>query len=150
MIQFKSILRSEPGVTGGGVQKYYASVHREQPVTLQKFVWEVSRASTLNRVDVHAAIQAFLELIPAYLADGKIVRLGEFGSFYATISSRGEETEEDVTGASIKGAKIRFRPGPEMKGLVNSFKYQKYSPLTVIKGGDEDAPDETTTDEAAA
>lgn len=126
-ILIKSILRPEPGVAGGGTPKYYASIQREQSVDIRKFVADVTRASTLNRADVHAAVQAFLELIPSYLADGKIVKLGDLGSFYATINSVGEESEEAVTGNSIRKANVRFRPGAEMKELVNNFKFQKIS-----------------------
>ena len=125
-ILFKPILRPEPGVAGGGNPKYYASVHREQPVDIRKFVFDVTRASTLNRADVHAAIQAFLELIPNYLADGKIVRLGDLGSFYANISTVGEASEEAVTSKSIRKAYVRFRPGAEMTELVSNYKFQKY------------------------
>ncbi len=124
-ILFKPILRPEPGVVGGGTPKFYASVHREQSVDLKKFIADVTRASTLNRADVHAAIQAFLELIPNYLADGKIVNLGDLGSFYANISSVGEETGEAVTSNSIKKATVRFRPGVEMRDLVKNFKFKK-------------------------
>ena len=131
-ILFKPILRPEPGVAGGGTPKYYASVHREQPVDIRRFVSDVTRASTLNRADVHAAIQAFLELIPWYLADGKIVQLGELGSFYVNISSVGQDAEENVTSHTIKRANVRFRPGQEMKELVNNFKFQKYGPTLNI------------------
>jgi len=142
-ILFKTILRSEPGVAGGGTPKYYASVHREQPVDIRKFVADVTRASTLNRADVHAAIQALLELIPNYLADGKIVRLGDLGSFDANISSVGEASEEDVTSNSIKKAYVRFRAGAEMKELVNNFKFQKLGQtLTVSQNGANTSPEE--------
>ncbi len=124
-ILFKPILRPEPGVVGGGTPKFYASIHREQAVDLKKFIADVTRACTLNRADVHAAIQAFLEMIPYYLADGKIVKLGELGSFYTTISSAGEDAPEDVTSNSIKKANVRFRPAAEMKNLVRNFKFQK-------------------------
>ncbi|MEM9324994.1 MAG: HU family DNA-binding protein [Bacteroidota bacterium] len=138
-ILFKTILRPEPGVAGGGNPKFYATIEREQPVDLRKFVNEVSRACTLNRADVHAAVQAFLELIPSYLADGKIVYLGDLGSFYATINSRGEDSEVEVTSSSIKKANVRFRPGPEMKNLVSNFAFRKVGPtLTVVTDDDDD------------
>lgn len=145
-ILFKPILRPEPGVAGGGNPKYYASVHREQPVDIRKFVLDVTRASTLNRADVHAAIQAFLELIPNYLADGKIVRLGDLGSFYSNISSVGEESEEAVTSNSIRKAYVRFRPGAEMNELVSNFKFQKYSQTLTVAQNEANASPE---DEAA-
>ena len=145
-ILFKPILRPEPGVAGGGTPKYYASVHREQPVDIRRFVADVTRASTLNRADVHAAIQAFLELIPLYLADGKIVRLGDLGSFYANISSTGEESEAAVTSKSIKKAYVRFRASAEMKELVNNFKFQK---LGQTLNGSQNEADSPTEEEAA-
>lgn len=144
-ILIKSILRPQPGVAGGGTPKYYASVHREQPVDIRRFVEDVTRASTLHRADVHAAIQAFLELIPRYLADGKIVRLGDLGSFYANISSIGEDSEEAVTSNSIKKAYVRFRASAEMKELVRNFKFRKLG--QILNGSQNEA--DSSTEEAA-
>ena len=142
-ILIKPILRPEPGVAGGGIPKYYASVHRKQPVDIRKFVADVTRASTLNRADVHAAIQAFPGLILNYLADGKIVRLVDLGSFYANVSSVGEASEEAVTSKSIKKVYIRFRAGAEMKELVNNFKFQKLGQtLNVAQHGANALPEE--------
>jgi hypothetical protein len=40
-------------------------------------------------------------------------------------ASEGHTKEEDVSAASIKGAKTIFTPGPNLKEMLSSLKYTK-------------------------
>jgi predicted histone-like DNA-binding protein len=65
------------------------------------------------------------KLLCKHLADGKIVRFGDFGAFQASISSGGAETEEKFKPSLIKGAKVLFRPGIDLREMLNNLKYTK-------------------------
>lgn len=67
---------------------------------------------------------------------GEIVRLGNLGSFYVTLRSAGALIQKDVKEGLIKGARVRFRPGKEIKKALKALEYGKYKPE-----GDKDDPE---------
>ena len=72
-----------------------------------------------------AALEAFLQVVPAELARGNIVELGDFGSFWLRTQSDGEEAQESVTRRNIKSIKPQFRPGKEFKNSLNTISFVK-------------------------
>nr|WP_231552354.1 hypothetical protein [Capnocytophaga canimorsus] len=61
-----------------------------------------------------------------HLSNGEIVKFGDFGSFQITITSEGVDDEKKFTAANIKGNKIQFRPGTDLKEMLATVKYEKY------------------------
>lgn len=49
-----------------------------------------SDLSTVSPVDVMAVLEACFQTVPAELAEGRIVRFGDFGSFFTTLQKRGD------------------------------------------------------------
>jgi predicted histone-like DNA-binding protein len=124
-IKFKIIERGQPGVTGGGTKKYYAAVVNDGELTLDDVTRLIEKSCTVNGADIRAVLYALVESAIDNLAAGKIVRLGDLGSMRMSISSEGKEKESDVTASSIKDASIIFTPGPKLKTMLGSVKYQK-------------------------
>ena len=105
--------------------KYYANAKSNGNVTLRQLAKQIAEISTVSTIDTIASLEALLKVIPNHIADGKIVRLGAFGSFSLAISSEGSDTEDQVTSTNIKGNKLRFRPGKEFKNVLNNITYTK-------------------------
>jgi len=124
-IEFNVIQRGEPGVVGGGVKKYYATNQSTGELTLAGLSKRIEQMSTVNGADVRAVVYALLEVMILEMADGKIVRLGELGSLRVTISSEGVEKEEDVRASTIRGAKVIFTPGKDLKTMLETLTYEK-------------------------
>ena len=82
-------------------------------------------STTVSDTDVLAVLNDLTKLLARHLADGKIVRFGDFGSFQVSISSEGAETEEKFNASLIKSAKILFRPGIDLKNTLLTLKYEK-------------------------
>ena len=108
-------------------RKFYAIAKSSGEETVRQLATEISKRSGLSSSDVFAVIEAFIDLIPERIAEGKIVRLGEFGSFYLTISSEGVETAEAFTSSLIKGNSLKFRPGKIVQNTLNDIEYFKAS-----------------------
>jgi predicted histone-like DNA-binding protein len=72
-----------------------------------------------------AVIESLLQIIPRYLADGKIVRLGELGSFYLSIQAEGSPSPEKVNASKIKRNKLHFRAGKLVKQMLKHLYYRK-------------------------
>jgi thioredoxin reductase len=57
--------------------------------------------------------------------EGNTVSLGKLGSFTVNVKSDGAATADAVTAATIKGAKIVYRPGTELKNMLKTLKFEK-------------------------
>ena len=79
----------------------------------------------MSVVDTMAVIESLLQIIPRHITEGEIVRLGDFGSFSLHLSSSGAESETAFTKDLIKGIKIIFRPGKELKDALKNVKFEK-------------------------
>lgn len=61
-----------------------------------------------------------LYAINTELSEGRSVYLGKLGSFSVNVSSGGADTEDAVTGATIKSARVIYRPGTEIKDMLKT------------------------------
>ena len=107
--------------------KYYAIKQSQETLTLRDFAKRISRESTVSSMDAMAVLEGLLQIIPDEIANGKIIKLGDFGTFRTTLSSNGTETEETFDVSNIKGLNIRFRPTKEFRGQLATVKYEKVS-----------------------
>mgnify|MGYP006142461275 CR=1 FL=1 len=126
-VLYKSVPKSQPGVVGGGQIKYYASIVREQPVKLRRFAEDISEMSTLTTGDVFGVLELFMKRLNFYLEDGKIVKMGDFGSFSPSIGSSGSVSPEEINRNSITRYKINFRPSPILAERLSYVKFEKIS-----------------------
>lgn len=108
-------------------RKFYAISKSSGEETVRQLATEISKRSGLSSSEVFAVIEAFIDLVPERIAEGKIVRLGDFGSFYITLSSEGVETAETFNSSLIKGNKLNFRPGKIIQNTLNNIEYSKIS-----------------------
>lgn len=108
-------------------RKYYGIAKSSGEETVRQLANEISKRTNLSTAEVFATIEAFIDLIPERLAEGKIVRLGDFGSFSISISSEGVEKEENFTAFNIKDNSLNFRPGKLVQNVLNNAEYRKVS-----------------------
>ncbi len=108
-------------------RKFYAIAKSTGEETVRQLATEISKRNGLSVGDVFATIEAFIDLVPERLAEGKIVRLGEFGSFSVSLSSEGVEKEEDFTAANIKSNSLNFRSGKLIQKVLDGAEYKKAS-----------------------
>jgi len=126
MINYSVINKINPqDITG--VQKFYAIKQPQEELTLRDFGKRISRESTVSMMDTMAVLEGLLQIIPDEIVNGKIIKLGDFGTFRTTLSAVGAATEEEFTAANIKKLNIRFRPAREFVDLLASVKYSKVS-----------------------
>lgn len=124
-IKIKVIQRGEPGVTGGGQKKSYASPVMDGELTLPGLTKAIEKICTVSGADIRAVLYALVDVAVDSLADGTIVRLGDLGSLRISISSEGKATEKEVTGDAIKGVSVIFTPGPRIREMLATAKFQK-------------------------
>ncbi|MFV0175767.1 HU family DNA-binding protein [Empedobacter falsenii] len=123
-IKYNVIQKAYPG-DSTGPKKFYANSIADGEISLRRLSKEIAQTSSVSESDVYASLIDLAKMLAKHLADGKIVRLGDFGSFQISISSEGADSISKVTSASIKNAKILFRPGIDLRETLATLKYEK-------------------------
>ena len=107
--------------------KYYAIVKSDGRADTQAVARSINSMSTVSEPDTLAVLSAFLYVVPEKLADGKIVELGDFGTFRVTVSSEGAAQPEELTARHITDTKVIFTPGKRFKQMLDTIEFQKES-----------------------
>ena len=108
--------------------KFYGHVQASGDIDLREMSERIQATCTVHKSDVFAVLVALEDVITEALKSGEIVRLGDLGSLQIGISSKGAETEEDYDTSLIKKARINFRPGSAIVGILSNLTYAKVKP----------------------
>ena len=100
MIKYNLIERVNPSDVAAP-RKLYPIKQPQEELTLRDFGKRISRESTVSMMDTMAVLEGLLQIIPDEIANGKIIKLGDFGTFRSTISSEGVDTEDQFTISKI-------------------------------------------------
>jgi len=105
--------------------RFYANIVTKGNVTLRQLAKEISVISTVSVADTMAVLEGLLEVVPKELANGNIVRLGDFGSFNLSISSEGVAGAKELSKDQIKKTSVKFRAGKEFMQVIDNIEYNK-------------------------
>jgi len=106
-------------------RKWYAKAKSTGDVSLKELSKEITQRSTVNSADTLAVLDVLTQVLTEHLNRGEIVRFGDFGSFQVTLGSEGAATEDKFNSTLIKNTKVQFRPGLELKQMLNNLKFEK-------------------------
>jgi predicted histone-like DNA-binding protein len=108
-------------------KKWYAVAKSSGELTFRDLSKQIAQGSTtVSDTDVMAVLNDLIKILGRNLADGKIVRFGDFGSFQITLSSDGAEAEQSFNAKLIKAAKIQFKPGADLKDVTKTLTFEKF------------------------
>ena len=113
--------------------KYYAQAQANGDVSIREMSERIQLTCTVTKADVYAVLVAMEDVIIEALKSGEIVRLGDLGTFQIGLSGKGALTEEEYEANLIQKARINFRPGVALAGMLTSLSYAKVPkrPLSV-------------------
>ncbi|WP_400191399.1 HU family DNA-binding protein [Hymenobacter sp. B81] len=92
-------------------KKFYATARSQGEATVRGIAERINQMSTVSTIDVMAVLEAFFQTVPRELADGRIVRFGDFGSFFVSLQGEGADSEKEFNVALINNVRVQFRPG---------------------------------------
>ena len=118
--------------------KYYGRVQANGDVNIREMSERIQQTCTVHKADVQAVLLALEDVITDALKGGEIVRLGDLGTLQIGISSKGAVTEEDYDVSLITKARINFRPGLALAGILSGLSYKKVARKPVKKDDEED------------
>ena len=113
--------------------KYYAQAQASGDVSIREMTERIQQSCTVHKADVHAVLVALEDTMIDALKGGEIVRLGDLGTFQIGVSGKGALTEEDYTPSLIQKARINFRPGIALSGILTSLSFSKVAKKAVKK-----------------
>ena len=118
--------------------KYYGRVQANGDVNIRERSERIQQSCTGHKADVQAVLLGLEDGIIDALKNGEIVRLGDLGTFQIGISSKGAATEEDYDVSLIKKARINFRPGLALAGILTGLSYKKVAKKPAKTNEEED------------
>ncbi|MBR4045142.1 MAG: HU family DNA-binding protein, partial [Bacteroidaceae bacterium] len=120
----------------------YGRVQANGDVSIREMSERIQQSCTVHKADVQAVLLALEDVITDALKGGEIVRLGDLGTLQISISSKGAVTEEEYDASLIKKARINFRPGLALAGILTGLTYKKVAKKPVKTGSGETEEEE--------
>ena len=105
--------------------KYYAQAQASGDVNIREMSERIQQTCTVTKADVYAVLVSMEDVIIDALKSGEIVRLGDLGTFQIGVSGKGTLTEEEYDSSLIEKARINFRPGIALSGILTNLTYAK-------------------------
>jgi predicted histone-like DNA-binding protein len=105
-------------------KRWYIAKAPSKSIELKHLAQEIEKRSTVSRADVMAVLTSLVDLVPQHLSKGYSVQLGELGSLRINISSASAPTFEQINASMVKGFKISFLAGKEIKKQMMDMKYK--------------------------
>ena len=107
-------------------KKFYAQAKSRSELTFRQLAKEIAEGSTtVSDSDVLAVLNDLTKVLRRHLANGEIVRFGDFGSFQISLSSQGAATEANFNASMMRPPKVAFRPGIDLKEMLATLQYEK-------------------------
>lgn len=117
-------------------KKFYPVARSQGETTVRGIAERINQMSTVSTIDVMAVLEAFFQTVPEELAEGRIVRFGDFGSFSVSLQGEGAANEKEFNAALITNVKVTFRPGKLFAQAMQGASLRKVStvlPNTQVK-----------------
>jgi predicted histone-like DNA-binding protein len=111
----------KPDVPG----KYYANAVNTGKFTIKNFAKEIAGRSSLTKGDIENVLENFLDELPTFLKLGLSVQLGAFGTLRLSLASEGADSPQAFKSDLIKGAKVIFTPGVDLKDALKDITYEE-------------------------
>ena len=118
--------------------KWYAHAQADGEANFDTLCRIAAKGRTVTQADISASLYAVVDVMEDLLAEGKIVRLGNFGSFQVMVSSYPAVSEEAFNVSLVKGTKLAFRPGAALVELMGRLSYTHVPQLPVKKKKEEE------------
>ena len=130
--KYRKITRTPQTGENAGKKLWYATAVSDREMSFEDFVTHISEHnSPYSRGTIHGVLMDTLDCLKHLILDGKSVRFSDLGLFSIGMTSRGEETREKVTAASVQGVHLIVRntknwSNAELKKLTKIVAYDEY------------------------
>ena len=123
-VKFKVVERPNPQ-DREAPKKFYPSIQASGRKSVRQLTQRITQMCTVSSPDTMAVLESFLTIIPQELAEGNIVELGDFGSFWLRSSAEGADEMYKVNASQVTNLLPRFNPGKEFKKALAAVDFVK-------------------------
>jgi predicted histone-like DNA-binding protein len=123
-ILYKAVPKSNPQ-NKTAVPKYYAEIVMRGSVSFEEFLDSVCEDTTLNRDEVRMAFNKGFKSILQFMKLGFNVHLDSLGYVRTTVRSKGVDTPEEVTAATISDIVPHFVFSEEFRSELKKERLEK-------------------------
>jgi predicted histone-like DNA-binding protein len=120
-LNLKKVERANP--VNRDQKKWYLIKDTGRSIDLDAIAEEIQSRSAMTKGDILAVLSNLVQVLPLHLKNGDSVRLGSFGSFRLTVTSNGAETAAELTARNVKGTRVVFVAGTELKRELGGITY---------------------------
>ncbi len=120
-MKYKLIARANPQNKAAAPKYYVVPVHAGEK-DLKQLSQEIADLSSLSPGDVYNVLINLVAIMPKHMRDGFKVSLGDFGSFKNSFSSEGVEDPKKFNASMIRGKKVLYRAGKDVKKGLDDMK----------------------------
>ena len=120
-IKFKIGQKSNPA-DPKGPKTYRPMIEYGDKATLNDLIEIISKGNKEERLRCTLFFINLRFAIANLIADGKVVRIDDLGTFYPVIKTTGDNNPKKVTAKNITSITMRFRPAVWMKKELNGRK----------------------------
>ena len=121
-VKLKKIQRKNP--QNQALSKWYLTQESTGSVGINEIAREIEGRSALSLGDVKSVLSNLMEVMPIFLKLGQSVKLESFGTFRVSVTSDGTDTAEELNAHHVKGKKLVFLPGTELKRSMADISYE--------------------------
>lgn len=118
---------SEPGKKDSE-KKYFAQSKSTGTVGLNYLSKLIAARSSVSSADVKSVIDNLNFFMDLELQQGRIVQLGEFGSFRISVGSEGVKEKKDFEVSMLRPPRLIFTPGRELRGTKKQLEFVSLAP----------------------
>ena len=109
-LKYRKVQRTPQNGENAGKKLWYATAVSDREMDFESFVTHISEhGSPYSRGCVHGVLMDALDHLQELILDGKSVRLSDLGLFSIGMTSRGEESKDKVSAASVEGVHLIVR-----------------------------------------
>jgi predicted histone-like DNA-binding protein len=123
-MKYRIVRRGNPSNPAAPKKKYANAVNAGK-FTLKDFAKEIAGRSSLTRGDIENVLNNLVDVLPTLLKLGLSIKLGDFGTLRVVPLSEGVDEEKEFTVANIKGVKVIFTPGVELKRSLEDITFEE-------------------------
>jgi len=111
-------------------QKYYAMAVSSGVSDINHLARLIEARSTVSSADVKAVLDNLNFVMDVELRAGRIVKIGELGTFRLSIGGKGAETEAEFNQTLLRRGRIRFTPGKSLQDTIGVMNFSRVAKAT--------------------
>lgn len=123
-ISYKMVLKKQSMITPP-IEKYYPCAIHEGMDDLESLSERIASNSSISQADCYRIVMSLTKVIEESLAMGRVVHIKTLGSFKINVNGVGVDSPEASVKDEIKGAKIIYRPSPNMNKVLGGLTYKR-------------------------